>query len=227
LYPTTSVETLAVHVTLTVCEVCCTPVPARVIVGEFEALLAIVKLPVAAPAEVGANVTVTVAVWLGVRVVPAAPLALKPVPEAVALAIVTFELPLFVSVTVRELLLPSLTLLKFKLEGFALSSCVAVWPVPLSAIESGEFGALLTSEMEPMAFPLVVGAKTTLNVLLPLGLIVNGSAGIPLRLKPLPLTFACVIDTAAAPPLVNVIVCESLFPVLTVPKFALDGLAAS
>ena len=75
------------------------PVPAKAIVGAFGALLEITTLPVAAPAEVGANVTVIVTDWFGVSVVPAAPLALKPVPEAVALAIVTFELPLFVSVT--------------------------------------------------------------------------------------------------------------------------------
>ena len=159
--------------------------------------------------------------------VPDAPLALKPVPEAVALVIVTFEFPVFVSVTFSELLLPSLTLLKFKLEGLALSCCVAVWPVPLKVIESGEFGALLTREMEPLALPLVVGENTTLNVLFPPGLIVIGSDGIPLRLKLLPVTFACVIDTTAPPPFVNVIVCELLLPVLTVPKFALAGFAAS
>ena len=78
-------------------------------------------------------------------VVPATPLALKPAPEAVALEIVIFEFPVFVSVTFSDDLLPSLTLLKFKLDGFALKSWVAVWPVPLRAIEIGEFGALLTS----------------------------------------------------------------------------------
>ena len=62
LYPTTSVELLAVHVKSTVCEVCCTPVPARLIVGELLALLFTATLPVTAPALVGAKVTVSVAI---------------------------------------------------------------------------------------------------------------------------------------------------------------------
>lgn len=83
-------------------------------------MLATVTLPPIRPAIVGANVIFRVAVWLGVNIVPATPLALNPA-GAVALVIVTVEFPVFVSVTFNELLLPSLTLLKFKLDGFALS----------------------------------------------------------------------------------------------------------
>jgi len=123
LYPTTSVESLAVHVTATVCEVCCcTPVPARMIVGELLALLLTATLPDTAPAVVGAKVIMTVAVWLGASVVPFAPVALKPAPVAVVPEIMTFELPVFVSVTFSVALLPSFTLLKLKLDGLALRS---------------------------------------------------------------------------------------------------------
>ena len=122
LYPITSVDTLAVQVKATVCGVCCTPVPARLIVGELLALLLTATFPVTAPAVVGANVITRVAVWLGVSVVPLTPVALKPVPVAVTPEIITFEFPVFVSVTFTDALLPSLTLLKLKLDGLALRS---------------------------------------------------------------------------------------------------------
>ena len=53
---------------------------------------------------------------------PLAPVALKPVPVAVTPEIMTFEFPVFVSVTFTDALLPSLTLLKLKLDGLALRS---------------------------------------------------------------------------------------------------------
>ena len=75
-------------------------------------------LPLALPAVVGSKVTFSVAVWLGASVVPAAtPVAPNPVPLGVTLAIVTFEFPLLVNVTLRLLLLPSCTLPKLKLVG--------------------------------------------------------------------------------------------------------------
>ena len=49
------------------------------------------------------------------------PLALKPVPVAVALEMVTPELPVFVRVTGNVLLLPSFTFPKFKEVGLACS----------------------------------------------------------------------------------------------------------
>jgi|ERR1700746_3134564 len=122
LYPITSVDTLAVQVKATVCGVCCTPVPARLIVGELLALLLTATFPVTAPAVVGANVITRVAVWLGVSVVPLTPVALKPAPVALTPEIITFEFPVLVRVTFTDALLPSLTLLKLKLEGLALRS---------------------------------------------------------------------------------------------------------
>ena len=69
------------------------------IVGELLALLLTATLPDTAPALVGTRVMTTVAVWLGATVVPFTPVALKPAPLAVVPEIMTFEFPVFVSVT--------------------------------------------------------------------------------------------------------------------------------
>jgi hypothetical protein len=227
LYPTTPLDVLAVHVRTTECETCCTPVPDKAIAGELVALLATATLPLTAPATEGANVTFNVAAWVGANVVPDAPLVLNPAPDAVTADIVTFEFPVFVRVTLSELLLPTLTLLKLRLVGLALSRWVADRPVPLNGIASDEFGVLLTTEIDPVTLPVAVGVKTALNVVLTPGLIVIGSAGSPLMLKPAPDTLAWEIDTAAVPPFVKLIVCELLFPMMTFPKLALDGFAPS
>jgi hypothetical protein len=85
------------------------PVPDReAIVGEFVELLATETLPVALPEAVGANVTMSVAVWLGASVVPAlTPLALNSLPVTLTLEMMTFELPLFVRATFEVLLCPT------------------------------------------------------------------------------------------------------------------------
>lgn len=73
----------------------------------------------------------------------------------------------------------------------------------------------------------MVGANTTLNVLFAPALIVIGIPVMPLMLKPVPLTFACEMDTAAEPVFDRVIVCELLLPVVTVPKLTVEGFAIS
>lgn len=127
---------------------------------------------------------------MGANVVPDAPLVLNPAPDTVTAEIVTFEFPVFVRVTLNELLLSTLTLLKLRLVGLALSRWVADRPVPLKSIESDEFGVLFTTEMDPVTLPVAVGVKTALNVVLIPGLIVIGSVGSPLMLKPAPETLA-------------------------------------
>lgn len=120
------------------------PVPLNTITSdEFVAVDAIVIVPEAAPAPLGANWAVSVAVppaaicWPGVI-----PLALNPVPAATALLIVIGALPLFVSVIVCVLLLPATTLPKLKLPGFALSVLFAATALPVSETACGEFGPL-------------------------------------------------------------------------------------
>ncbi len=83
------------------------------------ALLFTVKLPLTLPAAVGANAMFSVADCPGVKTVPeATPLALNPVPDRVTPEIVTFELPVLLSVELSVLLLPTVTLPKLKLVGF-------------------------------------------------------------------------------------------------------------
>ena len=115
---------------------------------------------------------------------------------------------------------------KLRLVGFAVTRKVAVTPVPLRAIVSGEPGALLTSETVPVTLPPAVGAKTTLNVALLPAAMVSGTVML-IRLKPLPDTLAWEIVTLALPALDSLMVCELLVPVTTLPKLTLDGVAAS
>jgi hypothetical protein len=102
---------------------------------------------------------------------------------------VTFEFPLFVSVTLSELLLPTFTFPKLRVVGFDPSRKVGATPVPLREITVGEPGALLTSEMEPVTLPVVGGAKAASNVVLFPGPIVAGTAR-PVMVKPGPDTVA-------------------------------------
>ena len=113
-------------------------------------------------------------------------------------AIVTVELPLFVSVTFCELLLPTATLPNAMPDVLALSDSVLATPVPESAIEVGELAALLTNETEPDAAPIPDGPNATVNVLLAPALIVAGTAN-PEMLNPAPDAVACEIVRLALP----------------------------
>ena len=165
--------------------VCCveTPVPDTAIVeGEFVALLVIATAPFTAPALVGANCTVTVTDWFGFSVSPELmPLAVTPAPDTFTAEIVTLALPVFVTDTLCELLLPVFTLPKLTLEELKLSVRVDAMPVPLSAIESGEFAALLVIVTEPLDALADVGAKLTLKLVVPFAASVMG------RFKPVTL----------------------------------------
>jgi hypothetical protein len=80
------------------------------------------------------------------------------------LEIVMFELPLFVTVTLFELVPPALTVPKLRLVGLAEIVADAATPVPSKLTAFGEFGALLDTETLPLRLPPVVGANNTLNV---------------------------------------------------------------
>ena len=150
----------------------------------------------------------------------------KPAPETLIWETLTLELPVSVSVTVCAALLPTFTLPKLRLVGLAVSRKVAVTPVPLRAIASGELGALLTSETVPVTLPAALGVKATLNVALLPAAMVTGAV-MPVRLKSLPDTVAWEIVTLSLPVLDSLMVCELLVPVTTLPKLALEGVAAS
>jgi hypothetical protein len=173
----------------TECEVVDTPDPdSEIVAGELDALLVIETLPVTLPVVVGANVTVRIifcpasSVSGGVT-----PLALKPAPETVTWEMVTLELPVFESVAVWELLVPTVTSPKERLVGLAEIWYVALTPVPERGTVVGESGASLTMERLPVTLPAPVGANATLKVDVCPGLKGIGKVS-PVVLKPEPET---------------------------------------
>lgn len=151
------------------------------------------------------------------------PPAENPAPVVVTPEIVILEFPVFVSVTFCELLAPTLMLGNVTLDGLAVSVNVAATPVPDSGIESGEFGALLEMEMEPLAEPAVVGSKATLNVRFCPALMVTEGVS-PVMLKPAPVTVAAEIVSVELPPFVSVTGVVFVLPVVTFPKLTEAGL---
>lgn len=224
MYPITA-DTLAFQVSVTLW-VTATPVPdTDSVAGEFVALLAMLTLPLAAPALLGANSTVTVADWFGVSTSPEVrPLALKPVPDEPTLEMVTLEFPLLVTTALNVLLLPTLTLPKLKLEVLSPKSFVEATPVPLSPMVVGELGALLVIVTKPLTVPAAFGANIALKVVALPAAMTKGAL-IPLILKPVPATVTDEIVKDAVPLFVRLIVCELLVPLVTLPKLALPGVA--
>ncbi|HXN51144.1 MAG TPA: hypothetical protein VN943_04345 [Candidatus Acidoferrum sp.] len=107
-----------------------------------------------------------------------------------------------------------------------LNSAVDAMALALVEIASGELGALLVKEMEPVTFPAPLGVNTTLNVAFWPGAMLIGSVR-PDVLKPAPVTLAPEIVTLAVPAFCNVMVCELLEPIATPGKVALVGVAES
>lgn len=92
-------------------------------------------------------------------------------------------------------------------------------------IAIGEPGAVLTTEMLPVALPAVVGANFAVNeVLWPAASV----AGIerPVIEKPVPEAVACETVTLAVPEFVKVTATDPFAPTRTLPKLTLDGFAA-
>jgi hypothetical protein len=196
-------------------------------IDTFPALLAIAIAPVALPVADGANVTFKAAVCPGATVVFApAPLALKPAPVTSTPLIIAFAFPVFVKTTPSELVLPVNTLPKSKFPTLAVSNGADVSAVPLVEIASGELGASLTREMDPVTFPAELGANTMLNVVLCPGPMLMGTVK-PEVLNPVPTTLALEIVTRPVPGFCSSIVCDVLDPVATAGKLAVMGVAAS
>ena len=138
------------------------PVPLRPIgSGDPGALLMIETVPLALPEAVGVKVTVNEVDAPALSVPAVKPLTAKPVPEALAADRVIAAVPGLVSLTDVELLLPTSTLPKLMLEGFAESApCV---PVPLSAMERVGFVAFELIVIVPDALPAAAGEKLAAN----------------------------------------------------------------
>jgi hypothetical protein len=224
LYPATD-EVLALHDRDTVCWEALVPDPVKVsTAGVLAALLASETLPDAVPLALGAKVRVTE------MLCPAEMVFGRDSParvnsEFVVLAdeMVTLD-PVAERVAVSALLLPTVTLPKFKVLALEVS-CPAETPVPDSAIVREEFEAFELTVIPPLELPPAFGVKATVNVTFcPLFNVIGRLS--PLRLNPVPLTFACEIVNAELPALVKVSYFVCLLPTWTLPKLTLDGLEA-
>jgi hypothetical protein len=147
----------------------------------------IVMLPETAVAAVGVNEVEKLTAAPAAIVCPMLfPLALKPDPVVVVTwLIVIVAFPVFVRLTVWALLLPTETLPKLTLPGFAPSvlPLAAVLPVKLKVC--GEFPALSLKTTLPVDPVVDVGAYWTLSVACCPALIVTGNER-PLIPKPVP-----------------------------------------
>jgi hypothetical protein len=191
--------------------------------GEFAAVLTTDALPVALPATVGVNVTLKLAACPADNVtIGAEPLRVKPLPVTLTCAMLTAELPVFVSVTLCMALALRVWLPKLKEVVLGVSCRTCAEPVPLSGIAVGEVGALLTSIRLPAELAPDVGVKLTVKAVDFPGPNASGKAR-PLRLNPVPGPVSCVMLRLAPPALVRVTVCELVWPTVTVPKLTLAG----
>jgi hypothetical protein len=93
----------------------------------FDPLLVTAKVPLALPADLGANVTFQLAVCPGAMVAGRLiPDVVNPAPLAATWLMVTLAVPVLFSTTALLVLLPTCMLPKATLAGFAAS-----WPVPV------------------------------------------------------------------------------------------------
>jgi hypothetical protein len=99
------------------------PVPeSAMFSGEFFAFDTIEMLPLAEPPPVGENVAVKVTLWFAVRLIGRVnPVIENPPPETFACEMVTVDEPLLVKVSDKLVVLPTCTVPKARLEGFAAS----------------------------------------------------------------------------------------------------------
>src|SRR5690242_9438960 len=146
---------------LNVVECASTPKPDRLTdTGEFEALLAMVTLPVTLPVAAGANVTFSVTTCPGVMICPLdTPEAVKPAPEIVTLETVILTPPEFVRVTPRALLLPTITLPKLRVVVLGVSAPgVAALTVRVALLLVTLPAELLTTTVKSAPLSAVVSA---------------------------------------------------------------------
>jgi hypothetical protein len=166
--------------------------------GAPVALLTMASVPAVDAAVVGEYCTVKVMLCDGDRVTAVPPDSDKLAPVKAAREIITFELPVFVSVTIREAVLPTLTFPKFTLRGFTVRLNPGATPAPLSTMEEGELEASLTRVRPPLEAPADLGLNCTLKVAVLPALNVTGRVN-PEVLKPAPEIFAAAIVTGTVP----------------------------
>ena len=189
-------------------------------------MLVIVIEPDAAPVAVGENWAVNDVLCPAPKVNGReSPLMLNPVPVALAWEIVTLVLPVFVSVTVCGLDVPTTTPLKAMLPGFAINVEFAATALPAKLSVCGELGAPSVNTMLPVTPPDVAGVNCTLKDALWPDAIVAGSES-PLIAIPLPEMVAAVTVRLAFPVFVRLTGCVALCPTVTFPKLTEAGVIA-
>jgi hypothetical protein len=161
----TALEALAVQLIVTLAGAELVPAPVRLTVGDEEALLEKVTLPVKLATVVGAKVIVRVVLCPAVRVAGVAmPLPEKPVPVTLICERFRVALPEFVMVTDFVPVVPSVIFPKATVVELTEIAGAVATPVPVIETVDGEFGALLEIETLPGRLPAVVGAKVTLKL---------------------------------------------------------------
>ncbi len=191
--------------------------------GVFEALLAKLRVPDAAPEADGLNVAVNEAVLPALIVNGSVtPLTenselVVPIEETVTLAPVAVSVPDWLWVK------PTTTFPKFMVVGVT-ASWPGVAPVPERLTDREGFEPLEAMANEPVADPFAVGAKVTLNVTVWPGLKVAGGLT-PLILNPVPLGVIEEIVRALPPEFERTSDRVLVEPVATLPKVRLAGLA--
>ena len=203
-----------------------TPVPVNGMssVG-FDAVEVIVISPLTAPAAVGVNSTLKLALCPAASVtgVPI-PLTLKPGPLAPTCEIVMLDPPVFVTVSDRVLLLPTWMLPKATLVGFD-PRVPAAMPVPDIGMVKVGFDPLEVIVRLPLTAPVADGWNDALNVALWPPARVTGAV-IPLTLNPDPPEIAiCEIVTLDPPAFVTVSEIVLFTPTWTFPNVRLAGFA--
>lgn len=209
------------------CPAVADPVPVRgmVKVG-LEPFEVTVTLPLALPADSGAKVTLKVALCPAVSAAGVEiPLTVNPVPLLPTCEMVTVDPPVFVTVSDNACLLPTVTVPKLRLVGFAPTAPSAT-PVPDIGRDSGELGASEVIVTLPLALPAVGGENVAVNVVLCEALSARGVV-MPVSPNPLPLTETCEMFTVEPVLLVSVTVWLLLVPSVTLPKLSLVGLTVS
>ena len=181
------------------------------------ALLVIETVPDSVPAEAGLYVIAKLALCPGANVIGAvAPEILTPVLVDAIFEIAALSFPLFVSLMVWVVSLPTATLPNAIEAGVAVSAA-AVMPLPLSATSEGELGALLAIVIIPVSLASVVGLNAAVMDAVWPGLSDIGRCG-PEAVNPAPDTEIAEMVSNSAPLLDNVTDCVALCPTAKFPK---------
>ncbi len=133
---------------------------------------------------------------------------------------------MFFTVTVWVLLPPTASLPKFTMVADSESVRDGATPVPLSAIASEEFDALLLNVRLPVTLAAAVGPNATVTFLVCPGANVSGVVS-PLRLNPVLIVVSLLIVKLCPPVFFSWMVCEFVVPSTTEPKLTLAGVAVN